>query len=234
MCGDLLASRKCLRAMFGITASLLAFAVSVPAVAADEAGAAAPAPAARASFVEAGDVLVRGRVIVVAPDEDSSTTVAGGQVAVDNDTVPELDISYFFTNNIAAELILGTSKHELDGKGALAGTPIGSAWIVPATLTVQYHHPLDGVLKPYVGAGINYSFFWNEDPSASFNSLEMDGGFGFALQAGVDYQISDRWFLNADLKKIFLNVDASLNNGATRADVDLDPWVFGLGVGYRF
>jgi len=183
---------------------------------------------------QAGDWLVRGRVIGVIPDESSKTTVAGGKVGVANDYVPEVDFSYFLTPNIAAELILGTSKHDLDGKGTLTGTPIGSAWIVPPTLAVQYHFMPDQAFKPYVGAGINYSFFWNEKPSSSFNKLEMTGGFGYALQAGFDYKIANNWYLNADLKKIYLNVDASLNSGAVKADVDLDPWVAGVGIGYKF
>ncbi len=196
-------------------------------------GASTPAHAEDKGF-QAGSFLVRGRLIDVIPQEDSSTTVAGGTVGVGNRIAPELDFSYFFSPNIASELILATTKHELEGKGSLTGTKIGSAWIVPPTLTLQYHFMPDQAFKPYVGAGVNYSWFWNEKPSASFNKLSMTGGFGYALQAGFDYKVADNLYLNADVKKIKLNVDASLNSGATKADVDLDPWVVGFGVGYKF
>lgn len=189
---------------------------------------------AYAEGFQQGDWLVRGRIIGMIPDEDSSTTVAGGKVGVGNDVMPEVDFSYFLTDHIAAELILATTKHDLDGKGTLTGTKIGSAWIVPPTITLQYHFMPDQAFKPYVGAGVNYSFFWNEDPSSSFNSLEMTGGFGWALQAGFDYQINENWYANFDVKKVFLNVDASLNHGGVKADVDLDPWDVGVGIGYRF
>lgn len=197
-------------------------------------GAVQPASAQDAAGFQAGDWLIRGRVIDVIPQEDSSTSVAGGEVAVGNRVAPELDFSYFFTPNLAAELILATTKHELDGKGTLTGTPIGDAWIVPPTLTLQYHFMPDQAFKPYVGAGINYSWFWNEKPASGFNKLEMTGGFGYALQAGFDYNVADNWYVNVDVKKIWLNVDASLNSGGVTADVDLDPVVAGVGIGYKF
>lgn len=191
-------------------------------------------PAYAGDGYQAGDVLMRGRLIAMVPDEDSSTSVAGGKVGVGNDYMPELDFSYFFTPNIAAELILGTTKHQLSGKGTLSGTDIGDVWIVPPTLTVQYHFMPDQTFKPYLGAGVNYSFFWNEKSGPAFNKLSMTGGVGWALQAGFDYNLGNNWSLNMDVKKIFLNVDASLGSGAVKADVDLDPWDFGIGIGYKF
>lgn len=173
---------------------------------------------------------IRVRAIDVLPDVDSSVNI-GGEVDADNTVVPELDISYFFTDHIAAELILATSKHDLDYTG---GVELGDAMILPPTLTLQYHFTPDQSFSPYVGAGINYSIFYNEDTAAGFTDLDVDGGFGWALQAGFDYWLDEHWGLNADVKKIFLNVDATLNNGAVRADVDLDPWVVGAGVSYRF
>ena len=92
----------------------------------------------------------------------------------------------------------------------------------------------DQKFSPYVGAGVNYSMFYGEDAKAPFTDLEIEGGFGAAAQAGVDYWVSNNWGLNLDVKKIWLNVDAKLNNGAIRADIDLDPWVVGAGVSYRF
>ena len=189
-----------------------------------------------ASAQDQGDIWakdtwqVRVRAIGVVPDEDSSVNI-GGKVDVGDSLVPELDISYFFTDNISTELILATAQHQLDYTG---GVNLGDTMILPPTLTLQYHFMPDKPFSPYVGAGVNYSLFYGEDSGAGFTDLDVEGGFGWALQAGFDYWVDDHWGFNADVKKIFLNVDASLNNGAVRADVDLDPWVIGTGVSYRF
>ncbi|MDF3024220.1 MAG: OmpW family protein [Alphaproteobacteria bacterium] len=173
---------------------------------------------------------VRLRAIDVSPQESSSGTIAG-EATAGNAVMPELDISYFFNDNISLELILATSKHEIGWTpGALN---LGDVWVLPPTLTAQYHFLADQQLSPYVGAGINYTVFYNSDPG-TFNSVEYKNGFGYALQLGADYKLDQHWLLNADVKKIFLDTEVSVNNGAVRADVDLDPWVFGVGVGYRF
>ena len=90
--------------------------------------------------------------------------------------------------------------------------------------------------SPYVGAGLNYTFFYDESPAAGspVTSIDYENSVGYALQAGIDYAVADQWYLNVDVKKIFLSTDVSMNGGAIRADVDLDPWVVGFGVGYRF
>lgn len=173
---------------------------------------------------------IRLRAIDVVPDVDSTVNI-GGNVDADNAIVPELDISYFFSTNIAVELILATSNHDLDYTGDV---DLGDAMILPPTLTLQYHFTPDQTFSPYLGAGVNYSIFYNEDTADGFTDLDVDGGFGLALQAGFDYWVDKHWGLNADVKKIFLDVDATLNNGNIRADVDLDPWVIGAGISYRF
>ncbi len=173
---------------------------------------------------------VRLRAIGVIPDEDSRVNI-GGDVDVGDALVPELDLTYFITNNIAVEAIAGTAQHEIDYNG---NTNLGNTWILPPTVTLQYHFTPDQTLSPYVGAGINYSMFYGEETGPGFTDLEVDGGFGFALQAGTDIWINENWGLNIDVKKIFLDVDGTLNNGAIRADIDLDPWILGAGVSYRF
>jgi outer membrane protein len=187
------------------------------------------AASAEAAF-EKHDWQMRLRSINVAPDE-SSTVSNGGEITVDAQAVPELDISYFFTDNISAELILATSKHKMGEVGP--NIDLGHVWVLPPTLMAQYHFNNTAGFVPYVGAGINYTIFYNEDPGA-VTSIKYKNGFGYALQFGADYKLDDHWMLNADIKKIFLNTDANVNNGAVTADVDLDPWVLGLGVGYRF
>ncbi len=177
---------------------------------------------------------VRARVLGVVPDEESSVragaTPLAGDIKVSNAVVPEVDLTYFFTDHIAAELIAATARHEMD----FNGSNLGEAWILPPTLTVQYHFSRDKAFSPYVGAGVNYSFLYAEDAGTGFSDLNVDNGAGPAVQAGFDYWVGDNWGLNVDVKKIWLNVDASLNNGGIKADVDLDPWLVGVGVSYRF
>jgi outer membrane protein len=184
----------------------------------------------------ADDWLVRVRGINVNPDVSSSVTVIGGKVDIDDDTVPELDISYFFTDNIAAELILATTRHDVKDNGSTLGdVDLGRVSLLPPTLTVQWHFLPDGQVRPYAGAGLNYTFFYDESaPGGTVTSIDYENNVGYALQAGVDIGIDDHWGINADLKKIWLQSDVTLNGGAIAADVDLDPWIFGLGVAYRF
>ena len=177
-----------------------------------------------------GDWMVRLRGIAVVPDEDSDLSGGVGTAKIDTAIVPELDITYFFTKNIAAELILATANHEVS---TTTGLDVGDVWLLPPTLTLQYHLTELGAIKPYIGAGVNYTIFYNED-AGQFSDVEYDNSFGFALQAGVDFEVAEGIYLNADVKKIWLDTDINVQNGASTGDVDIDPWIFGLGVGYRF
>lgn len=199
------------------------------------AGAAGTAQAARVEGTDtwaAERFQIRGRLITVAPDESSSTT-AGGEVNVGDGMMPEVDLSYYFTDNVAVEVIASTTQHSLS-HNALGD--LGRTWVLPPTVTLQYHFTPNNSFSPYVGAGLNYSIFYGEEAAGGngINDLELEGGIGYALQAGADYWIDNNWGVNFDVKKLFLNVDGSVNNGAVRADVDLDPWVIGAGVSYRF
>lgn len=178
-----------------------------------------------------GDLLVRLRVIHVDPDV-SGTSSAGGSAEAGSDTMPELDFTYFFTDNIAVELILATTTHSVRVNGVAS---LGDVSLIPPVLTLQYHFNPKGKISPYVGAGINYTIFYDENPSSSISNVDYDDGFGWALQVGMDYAVNDRWSINFDVKKLWLETDVSVNSGAiTAKGVDIDPWIFSLGIGYRF
>jgi len=187
---------------------------------------------------KAGDILVRVRALGVVPDEnDSNITVIGGELDASNTLVPELDLSYFFTDNIAAELILATTPHNISAsRTSLGKVDVGDVWLLPPTLTLQYHPFPKSRFSPYVGAGLNLTLFYAEDAAGgTVRSLSFDNfSVGFAAQAGLDYQINDRWSINLDIKKVFIEAEAELNGGAIAGQVDLDPWLFGIGVGYKF
>jgi outer membrane protein len=202
------------------------------------AGFALLAGSAAAADVAATDGLspwmFRLRGIYVMPDEKAHLTVSGN-VDIGDAIVPELDISYFFTENLAAELILGTTNHEVDGQsGGLAGLNLGDVWLLPPTLTAQYHFNLTDTIKPYVGAGVNYTIFYGED-AGQFADIDYKNSFGWALQAGVDIATGDNWGINLDVKKLFLDTKVRVNNGVvTSGKVEIDPWIFGAGVYYRY
>lgn len=183
--------------------------------------------------------MIRGRALVVVPQESAKlklggAPIVGGDVNISNSVVPELDISYFFTQNIAVELVLGVTPHNVKGAGTLAGTRIGSAWLLPPTLMLQYHFTGLGAFKPYVGAGVNYTVFFNEKAKGGFTSFDLQNTFGLALQVGFDYMLNEHWGINFDVKKIFLEPKVKVNNGLISGKVKIDPWLIGTGITYRF
>jgi outer membrane protein len=205
----------------------------------------AAAAAATPAQAEQGDVLLRARGILVAPTEDSSgiePAFPNDEVSVSNSVTPEVDISYFLTDHLALELIAATSKHDVNGKGGLE--PIGEladTWVLPPTLTLQYHFAPSAKVRPYVGAGLNYTLFYSEDASDGLEDaigdtkVELEDSFGFALQAGVDFDITKKLFLNLDVKYIDIDTKAKLTTGAlvNRVKVSIDPIVVGVGIGMK-
>jgi len=185
---------------------------------------------------DAGDLRVRLRGIAFLTETDGTTDALGGDARTSNDYVPELDFTYFFTKNIAAELILATTKHGVYVDNSTAGDlHLGTVWALPPVLTAQYHFNPDGKWSPYVGAGINYTIMYNASTGASVNNVKYSDEFGWALQAGLDYEIDDKWSLNFDVKRVFVDTDITANDGAVNAKgTALDPWVVGIGFGYTF
>ncbi len=182
-----------------------------------------------ASDFAAGDFMVRARALGVIADE-SGRVSNGDSVSIDDSYVPELDFTYFFTPNIAAELIAAVTPHNVKTS---SGINAGDVWLLPPTLTLQYHVTQFDGFKPYLGAGVNYTHFFNED-AGSLNSVKYDDSFGFALQAGVDIPIQDGWYFNVDVKKVYIDTTAKFSPSGVRADVDIDPWLVGVGIGYKF
>ncbi|MDP2540575.1 OmpW family protein [Tenacibaculum discolor] len=177
----------------------------------------------------------RFRWVSVLPNESATIGTIGGDVEIGKSFIPELDFTYYFTENIAAELILGTANHDVKAVNtALGNVNLGDVWLLPPTLTLQYHFNISD-FKPYVGAGVNYTIFYNADPGAVVD-VDYENGFGYALQLGFDYDLDDTWFLNVDAKYIGLSTDVSVNAGIATvpAEVDINPLLIGFGVGMRF
>ena len=216
----------------GLMAALLATTMlATPAVAQT-----AAAPSADGGK-SAGSIMVRARVIDVMPlNSTSSISGIGGSVKTTDMITPEVDFSYFFTENIAVELIAATTRHSITGtRTALGNVPVGSTWVLPPALTAQYHFNPKGQFSPYLGVGVNYTLFYGTHAAGgTVNKLSMESNFGGVLQAGLDVKLDGRWYGNVDVKQIFLDTKAKLNGGAIVAKTALNPTVVGLGVGYRF
>lgn len=185
---------------------------------------------------------VRLRAVGVAPDESASIGIIGGDVAISNALIPELDITYFFTENFAAELILGTAKHDVQAINTAAGDlNLGSVWLLPPTLTAQYHFYTSDkkVFKPYIGAGVNYTLFYNVK-SGDVADVSYDNALGYAAQLGFDLMLDETFFINVDVKRLFLSTDVSVDASNLApgliipAEVDINPWLVGVGVGMKF
>ena len=203
----------------------------------------ASACTATAAQAEAGDVIVRLRAIVVAPNEKSDLTP--DDVKLTNDVVPEIDFTYMLTNNIGAELIAATSKHKVSGGSAVAGAsvPLASTYALPPTLTLQYHLAPQAAIRPYVGVGVNYTIFYSSKPSSVVETafgqtkVHIKDSIGYALQAGVDIDLTKKFFLNFDVKYIDMTAKTSLRTtlaGTVKTKIEVRPFVFGVGFGTRF
>lgn len=180
-----------------------------------------------AAFADQGQSpwLVRVRAVNLDSANGDST---GLGLSINNKVIPELDVSYFFTPNIAAELILTyPQKHDLRSNG----TNIGSLKHLPPTLLAQYHFTNFGGFKPYVGAGINYTRFSNLDLPAG---VDVDrNSWGAALQVGFDIPLNKQWSLNFDVKKVYIKTDVSAA-GVKAGTFKVDPVLVGVGLGWRF
>ena len=201
---------------------------------------------------EAGDWLVRGRIINVNPNDSSgdlfvNNASAGPGVTVDSDTVPELDITYMVNRNWGVELILGYSKHTVTAdRDVAAFGDVIDAKALPPTLTLQYHFAPDSNIRPYIGAGINYTYFFDEEVAGTAlqnpngnDSIKLESSWGLAAQAGVDIAINEDWFVNLDVKYIDIDTTAHFSNiigdgNTARIDADIDPVVWGVGIGRSF
>ncbi len=176
--------------------------------------------------------LVRARVVNIDPHNGADPlggTGAADRVHVKNKTIPEVDFSYFFTPNWAAELILTyPQKHDV----TLDGAKIGTLKHLPPTLTVQYHFLPEASINPYLGAGVNYTRFSNVHLLNGAGDLEKNS-FGYALQAGVDFKLDKNWTFNLDIKKVQIRTDLSVS-GAKVSTLKVDPFLFAAGFGYRF
>lgn len=226
---------------------------------------AAPAALAVDTSYSAGQWVVRGGLTQTEPREDSDNIKANGEVlllggtlvtpgqpssvGIDNDIQLGLTVEYMLDANWGIELLAATPfEHTATGKGAIGGLEIADFKHLPPTLSAVYHFTAINGFQPYVGAGINYTFIYDEeltsDAKAAFSGLGLEGGkmklddsIGPSLQVGADYHVNEQWLINASARWIDLDTEAKIKfNGGTTltSDIEVDPMVYTVSVGYKF
>ena len=222
--------------------SLLALAIAAPSVQAHQ----------------AGDIIVRAGAITVQTKENSSSVKVdrgalagadlGGKASINNDTQLGLNFAYMVTDHWGVELLAATPfSHDVSisgTAGGLADGKLGSFKHLPPTLSAVYY-PLDSksAFQPYVGAGINYTWFFDESVDSAakaggFNNLTVKNSWGWAAQIGADYMLTDNLMINGQIRYIDIDTSAYVNNSAlgvrAKVDVDVEPLVYMVGLGYKF
>ncbi len=201
-----------------------------------------------AQAYEAGDIILRAGAVTVDPREDSSavniagTNAPGTAATLDSDTQLGLNFAYMVTDHLGVELLAATPfEHDIGTKG-LGGLKLGSVKHLPPTLSLVYY-PMasSSAFQPYVGAGINYTWFFedklsSEAEAAGFNGLDLDDSWGLAAQIGADYMLTDNLLLNAQVRYIDIDTEGTTYAGPAKVkvDVDVDPFVYMIGLGYKF
>lgn len=204
--------------------------------------AAVMAAAPMAQAYEAGDFIGRAGAATVVPDASSdpiTNVSADARVDVDNNTQLGLTLTYMFTDQIGLGVLAATPfSHDIEGEGDLAGAgKLAETKHLPPTITLQYF-PMPGSSKfqPYVGAGVNYTVFFDEKTSGALagTDIELDDSFGLAAEIGLDYMITDKIGVNAALWWIDIDTEAKIEAANQTVDVEIDPLVYMVGVSYKF
>lgn len=208
-----------------IAAALLLTAVGAPVAFADDTDA-------------AGHIDFDLRGVLVAPEASIKVAEHGtalpGSGSITDSFVPEVDATYFITNHFGVEVIAATTQHSVHFTTGSSRLDLGSVWLLPPTVTAKYYFDSIGSVRPYLGAGVNYTLFYSPR-SGAVPDMKYGNNWGTALQAGADVPIGNGpYFLNVDVKQLFLNDSVKAEGGIVRAHAVINPLLFGIGVGIRF
>jgi len=167
--------------------------------------------------------------LYIDPDEDSD--VAG--LSVEPAITPGITLEYFVTKNIGVELVAAVAKHDIE----INGKNVGSLWILPPSLYAKYHFMVDSKISPYVGAGVNWVYAWDEKLTLNGVDgvdLDIDDSFGWAVKVGADIALAENLFVNVDVMYLDVDTDMEIAGGAIKSDLEINPWVYSAGLRYRF
>ena len=196
---------------------------------------------ASAFAYEAGDMVLRVGAAGVYPTGDSEDITAiapGAKVEADDAWSLGLSFAYMFTDNIGLG-VLGAYpfEHDIEAKGSISSLgKVGSVKHLPPTVTLQYYFNNTSQLTPFIGAGVNYTHFFDEDTSGALSgaNLDIDDSWGYAFEAGVDFDLNDKWIISGQIYYINIETEASVSGIPGNFDVDINPWVYFLSAGYKF
>ena len=199
---------------------------------------------------DADDWIVRGGLTYISPEEDTADshgelgpTLADTDVNVGSQAGFGGTLTYMIDDNIGVELLVGTPfKHDLSlFGGALDGARLGSIKHLPPALSVIYEFDTGSAFNPYAGVGLNYTFFFDESvddqaQALGIQSVDLDDSFGMTAQIGADYELTDHLLINASVRymRIATTAEVRTATGRTNVDVEINPVVYTLGMGYRF
>jgi len=176
---------------------------------------------------EKGDWIVRAGVSVVDPDSKGLDLGGGTYVSADSATSLTVNGEYLFADSWGVELLAAYPfEHDIE----VDGSKVGSTKQLPPTLNVKWH-PSIGMIAPYIGVGVNWTIFFSEE--SVLGDLSLDDSFGIGGQIGFDWVFANNWLLNADVRYIQIETDAKVD-GSDVGSVDINPWVYGVHVGYKF
>jgi outer membrane protein len=191
---------------------------------------------AYAQAAEENPWMLRVRAVDLLWQNGQTDTVSTANVKAKNQLIPEFDISYFFTKNIAAELVL-TWPQQVNITAGPGNTNVGKISALPPSLLIQYHFTDLGAFKPYIGAGVNYTIFGNRQNFPGLgNSVQVDqNSVGFVAQVGTDYMFDKNWGMNLDLKYATMSTNVTTVQGNNNlGKLTLNPFMPAIGVTYKF
>ncbi|MDF5704741.1 outer membrane beta-barrel protein [Aeromonas hydrophila subsp. hydrophila] len=182
---------------------------------------------------QAGDILVRGGLAFVSPQTSSDNVLGTGELEIDSNMQLGLTLSYLITDNWGVELLAATPfSHSVSTAGL---GEVAKVKHLPPTLMAQYYFgDANSKVRPYIGAGINYTTFFDEQGRGALDGTDVsvDSSWGMAGQVGLDMAINDRWFVNASAW--IMDIDTDVHTAVGTINTSIDPMAFMFGVGYRF
>lgn len=186
-----------------------------------------------------GDWIVRAGWAYVDPDAESDNNILGipgAEVDVDSASSLGITIGYMATDNIGVGLLgAWPFEHDIEGDGSISSLDdVAEIKHLPPTLTVQWHFLPEKKVRPFLGAGVNYTHFFDEDTKGALSGsdIDLDDSWGYAFEGGVDIDITDRVFIGAQIW--YINIETEADVDGSEFDVDINPWVYMLSVGTRF
>jgi len=174
---------------------------------------------------------LKGVYVMPKDNLDQATGIAGAKI--DSDVTPGIDINYFVTKNISAELFAAVTHHDI----RISGNTIGSTWLLPPTLTVKFHPLAGAAISPYIGGGMNFTMPFNSRiDSAIADRLSIHNSVNWVAQGGIDFNLTPNLYVNVDYKYVNIETKVYFAGGPLSGghDLDINPHLFGIGAGYRF